>query len=333
LFFSVVHHGGVLYSLFTAHLQHINPIKYAIRSNPCIDQSRIDFTCTEENIYIKECTPIVSISLVPGIGSDGSIEDEDEAGAIRNADNSNVMETVVTHAISLNEDGEAVLRIESAFDYSFNFQAREILLGEWFRLKQMLANYANNYIHHGHNLLLTTAVFEIFPGIKANGDEKPLSPFRRMFANKDENFQGDKILLYLGRCFPSYAENILVDLIHYAEFGKTIFLRAIKLLQLMGRNDLANKAILPYLTQPHLVGYINQLANYKHDNKKNLEAAYKYMISAGFLAPATDANGKKVAGIKPLIIPDDEDSINTAAKSGYAATTSRPSPFLHSKSL
>jgi hypothetical protein len=242
LFFGVVHHGGVLYSLFTAHLQHINPVKYAIRSNPCIDQSRIDFTTTEENIYIKESTPILSISLLPEIKSDGSIEDEDETAVIRNADNSNVMETVVTHVISLNDDGEAVLRIESAFDYSFNFQAREILLGDWFRLKQLLTNYANNYIQYGHNLLLIEAVFENFPWIRANGDEKQLSPFRRMFANKDENFQGDKILIALGKCFPSYAEKILVDLIHYAEFGKHIFLRAIKLLQLMGRNDLANKA-------------------------------------------------------------------------------------------
>jgi hypothetical protein len=83
----------------------------------------------------------------------------------------------------------------------------------------------------------------------------------------------------------------------------------------MGRNDLANKAILPYLTQAHLVGHINQLDNYKHDNEKNHEAAYKYMISAGFLAPVNTANGKKVPEIKPLIIPDDKNNISTAAAS------------------
>jgi hypothetical protein len=315
LFFSVVHHGGALFSLFTAHLQHINPLKYFIRSDPCIEQSRINFTSTEENIYIRECTPILLIGLVPCIGSDGFVEDEDEAGAIRNANNSNVMETVVTHAISLNNAGKAVLRIKSAYDYSYNSKAREILLDEWFKLKQILVNYANNYIHYGHNLLLTTAVFETCPWIKASGDDKPLSPFRRMFTSKDKNFQGDKILLCLGKCFPSYAENILVDLVHYAEFGKKVFLRTVKLLKLMGRNDLANKAILPYLTQAHLVGHINQLDNYKHDNEKNHEAAYKYMISAGFLAPVNTANGKKVPEIKPLIIPDDKNNISTAAAS------------------
>jgi hypothetical protein len=90
---------------------------------------------------------------------------------------------------------------------------------------------------------------------------------------------------------------------------------------------------LPYLTQPRLVGHVDQLVDYKHDNEKNLEAAYKYMISRGFLAPATDANGRKVPGIKPLLTEDNEKNVNAIATSTQEVGANRAIPYVHSKSF
>jgi hypothetical protein len=277
LFFKVGHHGGFMYSCFTAHLQHIDKTKYVIRSDACIDQARIYITSDDFNVYIQESTPIFCIYSL-----DEAVPD------VENADKSNVMETHVKHVVSMTDKGEALLRIFSAEDYCYNLAARDILLGEWLRLKKMLSNYANHYIEAGHNLMMIHAILELCPSIKAFCAYKPAG-FQRLFSNQAQS-QGDKVLLYLGRNSPSYAESLLVNLDHYAEMDEEHFIRAVRLLQLMDRNDLAKKGLLPYLTREkrgtELVKVDNTVVA-----EKNIKAAYQYMIAIGFLsAPVTFAN-------------------------------------------
>ena len=272
LLFKIAHHGGFMYSFFTAHLQHINKDKYAIQSDACIAQSRINITSNEDNIYIEENTPIYRIHTL-----------DDDAPDVENEDKSNVMKTQVKHVVTMDGDERAVLKIISAVDYSYNYAAREILLGEWLRLRKSLSEYANNYIHHGHNLVMVNAIFQMYPWIKNFGTVITPSTFYRVFANLDLQYQGDKILLYLGKCSPSYAETVLVQMDHYAEMGEGDFTRAVQLLQRMGRNDLANKALLPYLARDDKATKIVNLDGML-DNEKNIKLAYRYMIGTGFFA-------------------------------------------------
>jgi hypothetical protein len=217
-----------------------------------------------------------------------------------------VMKTQVKHVVTIDSEEHAVLKIMSAVDYSYNYAAREILLGEWLRLRKTLSDYANNYIHYGHNILMVNAIFQMFPWIKNFGSILKPSTFHRVFASLDLQYQGDKILLYLGKCSPSYAEKVLVHMDHYADMGENDFTRAVKLLKRMGRSDLASKALLPYLTRAEQANTMVKLDS-ELDNEKYIKSAYRYMISTGFFTGHVEERKIERVNSTPLSVTGNKD--------------------------
>ena len=310
LIFRLGHQGGFLFSLFTAHLDHMDK-KFCVPANACISRSRIELSCDDTNLHITESTPIVSINPynleTPAIAMP-IVEDQDQPS---------VVETKIEHIVTRDGKGNTSLKIVSAVDYFYNHAARDVLIGKWLQQKNMFSNYANYYIQNGHEALMIDDLFTRFPELKAVETPKKKSLFQ-----SEMEYKGDKILAYLGKCSPSFAESVLINLDNYAEMSEMHYMRAMQLLQRMGRIDLVRKVLLPFLASEDK-GHesMHHKNSAKHD--ENIAKGYQYLVLAGFLSsPIHAGHQQKNSGQRS----SDKKSPTTDKSPGDSMQQNRSSP-------